>query len=439
MPVESRPTPEQMLARATQEESRSKRGRLKVFFGAAPGVGKTYAMLSAVQRLAREGIDVVIGLVETHGRAETEQMLLGLDILPRRTVEYRGRDGSATPVTLAEFDLDAALARKPEILVLDELAHTNAPGSRFERRWQDVQELLKAGIDVYSTLNVQHIESLNDVVAQITGVQVRETVPDSVVEEADEIELVDLPPDVLLDRLRAGRVYVPESIQHAIGSFFRKGNLTALRELALRRTAEWVDRQMLQFKEGKGIRTIWPATERILVAVSPSPASAKIVRAAKRMAAGLHADLIAAFVETPRTAKLPQADHDRVIQTLRLAESLGAQTTTLSAGNAAVELVNFARSRNVSKIVVGKTQHSPMAEAIFGSFVNSLVRLSGDIDIYVIRGDADNRGPEAFDSGLRWPKAHSGLWQYAGSVGLAALATLISFALFRRLDLANIA
>jgi two-component system sensor histidine kinase KdpD len=439
MPVESRPTPEQMLARATQEETRSRRGRLKIFFGAAPGVGKTYAMLAAVQRLAREGIDVVIGLVETHGRAETEQMLLGMDILPRRKVEYRGPDGKATPVILQEFDLDAALARKPEILVLDELAHTNAPGSRFEKRWQDVQELLKAGIDVYTTLNVQHIESLNDVVAQITGVQVRETVPDDVVGDADEIELVDLPPDVLLDRLRAGRVYVPDSIQHAIGSFFRKGNLTALRELALRRTAEWVDRQMLQFKEGKGIRAIWPTTERILVAVSPSPASAKIVRAAKRMAAGLHADLIAAFVETPRTAKLPQADHDRVIQTLRLAESLGAQTTTLSAPNAAVELVNFARSRNVSKIVVGKTQRSPLTEAIFGSFVNNLVRLSGDIDIYVIRGDTDSRAPETAESGFRWPKRHSGLWQYAGAVALVALATLLSLALFRRLDLANIA
>jgi two-component system sensor histidine kinase KdpD len=439
MSIEGRPTPEQMLARATQEETRSKRGRLKIFFGSAPGVGKTYAMLAAVQRLAREGIDVVIGLVETHGRAETEQMLLGLDILPRRSVEYRGQDGAATPVTLREFDLDAAILRKPEILVLDELAHTNAPGSRFEKRWQDVQELLKAGIDVYTTLNVQHIESLNDVVAQITGVQVRETVPDDVVGEADEIELVDLPPDVLLDRLRAGRVYVPDSIQHAIGSFFRKGNLTALRELALRRTAEWVDHQMLQFKEGKGIRAIWPTTERILVAVSPSPASAKIVRAAKRMAAGLHAELIAVFVETPRTAKLPQADHDRVIQTLRLAESLGAQTTTLSATNAAVELVNFARSRNVSKIVVGKTQRSVLAEAFLGSFVNNLVRLSGDIDIYVIRGDTDSRISDTVDLVARRKRPHSGVLKYLGAAALVALCTLVALALFRHLDLANIA
>jgi two-component system sensor histidine kinase KdpD len=428
-----------MLARAQREESRAKRGRLKIFFGAAPGVGKTYAMLSAVQRLAREGIDVVIGLVETHGRAETEQMLLGLDIMPRRTVEYRGRDGTATPVTLAEFDLDAALIRKPEILVIDELAHTNAPGSRFERRWQDVHELLKAGIDVYTTMNVQHIESLNDVVAQITGVQVRETVPDSVVEEADEIELVDLPPDVLLDRLRAGRVYVPESIQHATESFFRKGNLTALRELALRRTAEWVDRQMQRYKEGKGIRAIWPAAERILVAVSPSPASGKIVRAAKRMAAGLHADLIAAYVETPRMARLPASDRERVTQTLRLAESLGAQTTTLTADHAAAELIAFARSRNVSKIVVGKTGRSRLGEALFGSFVSNLIRLSGDIDVYVIRGDTDVRAERADEPRLSLPRRRSRPLQYALSLGLVGLCSALALVLFRRLDLANIA
>jgi two-component system, OmpR family, sensor histidine kinase KdpD len=441
MPEESRPTPEQMLARAEREEARSKRGRLKVFFGSAPGVGKTYAMLSAVQRLAREGIDIVIGLVETHGRAETEQLLLGLDILPRRTVEYRGPDGLATPVLLYEFDLDAAIARRPEILVLDELAHTNAPGSRFEKRWQDVQELLKAGIDVYTTLNVQHIESLNDVVAQITGVRVRETVPDSAVDEADEVELVDLPPDALLDRLRAGRVYVPESIQHAIGSFFRKGNLTALRELALRRTAQWVDRQMLQFKEGKGIRAIWPTAERILVAVSPSPASGKIVRAAKRMAAGLHAELIAVYVETPRTAGLHQADRDRVVQTLRLAESLGAQTTTLTGGNAADELVGFARSRNVSKIVVGKTGRSRIGEAIFGSFVSSLIRISGDIDVYVIRGDSDVRegsGTDGRSDAAVRPTTRSSPMKYAGALGLVALCTVLALALFRNLELANI-
>ncbi|MBS0188527.1 MAG: two-component system sensor histidine kinase KdbD, partial [Planctomycetes bacterium] len=259
---QGRPNPGDLLRAAQLEEALAARGKLKIFFGAAPGVGKTYAMLTAAQRLAREGVDIVVGLVETHGRAETEQQLLGLDLLPRREVQYKG-------TTLREFDLDAALARRPEVLLLDELAHTNAPGSPFEKRWQDVEELRKAGISVLTTLNVQHVESINDVVGQITGVNVRETVPDSVLESADEIELVDLPPEALIERLKAGKVYVPESISAAAGSFFRKGNLTALRELSLRRTAEWVDRQMRQYREGQSIRAIWPTAERILVAVSP--------------------------------------------------------------------------------------------------------------------------------------------------------------------------
>jgi two-component system sensor histidine kinase KdpD len=438
---ERRPDPAEVLAHAQREEAKSGRGRLKIFFGAAPGVGKTYAMLGAVHRLARDGIDLVVGLVETHGRTETEQMLLGLDILPRRKVEYRGPDGTSTPVTLTEFDLDAALARRPEIVVLDELAHTNAPGSRFEKRWQDVQELLKAGIGVYTTLNVQHIESLNDVVAQITSVRVRETVPDAVVDDADEIELVDLPPEVLIERLRSGRVYVPESIELARESFFRPGNLTALREIALRKTAEWVDRRMREYKQGQGIRAVWPAAERILVAVSPSPASAKIVRAAKRMAAGLHTDLLAVFVETPRTANLSPADRDRVVQTLRLAESLGAETSTISGVNAAAELIAFARNRNVSKIVVGKTGYSRWRETLRGSFVNNLIRLSGDIDVYVIRGDADTldapRTRPSLTRGADRPR--SSIAQYALSIGVVVGCTLLGHFVFGRLEPPNIA
>lgn len=417
-----------------REESRSSRGRFKIFFGAAPGVGKTYAMLSAVQRLAQDGVDAVIGLVETHGRAETERQLLGLDVLARRAVEYRG-------TTLHEFDLGAALARKPEILVLDELAHTNAPGSRFAKRWEDVRELLAAGIGVWTTLNVQHIESLNDVVAQITGVRVAETVPDAVFDEADEVELVDLPPEVLLERLHAGRVYVPEHIGTATESFFRRGNLTALRELALRRTAEWVDRQMQEYKRGKGIRAIWPAAERILVAVSPSPSSGKIVRAAKRMAAGLHADLLAVYVETGRSARMPQADRDRVTATLRLAESLGAETSTITGEHAAAELVGLARARNVSKIVVGKTGSARLREAVLGSFVHDLIRLSGDIDVYVIRGDSDgverDRGAAAGAGGAG--RRRSGLAGYAGAFGVVVVCTVLGLALLSRFDLANIA
>lgn len=442
---ERRPDPAEVLAHAQREEARRGRGRLKIFFGAAPGVGKTYAMLAAVQRLVRDGVDIVVGLVETHGRTETEQMLLGPDILPRRHVEYRGPDGTSSPVTLSEFDLDAALLRRPEIVVLDELAHTNAPGSKFEKRWQDVEELLKAGISVYTTLNVQHIESLNDVVAQITGVRVRETVPDSIVDEADEIELVDLPPEVLLERLKAGRVYVPESVEAARESFFRPGNLTALRELALRRTAEWVDRQMQEYKRGKGIRAIWPAAERIMVAVSPAPSSGKIVRAAKRMAAGLHADLLAVYVETPRTENLAVADRDRIGQTLRLAESLGAETMTISGENAAAELVSLARARNVSKIVVGKTGQSRFRETVLGSFVHNLLRLSGDIDVYVIRGDADRIG--AVNS--RWAgvgrrvtaagQRRSDPLHYFGALGTVIVCTLLGLLVLGRLELANIA
>ncbi|MGH7244594.1 MAG: DUF4118 domain-containing protein [Phycisphaerales bacterium] len=427
--MSGRANPNELLARVREEEARAGRGRLKIFFGAAPGVGKTFAMLNAAQRLAREGVDVVVGLVETHGRAETEQQLLGLDILPRRQVEYKG-------TTLAEFDLDAALARRPEILILDEFAHTNAPGSRFEKRWQDVEELLAAGISVYTSLNVQHIESLNDVISQITGVQVRETVPDSSIERADEIELIDLPPDVLLERLRAGKVYVPNSIAPAMDSFFRRGNLTALRELSLRRTAEWVDGQMRDYREGNSIRAIWPAAERILVAVSPSPASTKIVRAAKRMAAGLHAELLAAYVETPRTARLTARDQDRVTETLRLAESLGASTSTLSAENAAVELVAFARARNVSKIVVGKTWRPLWREALFGSFVGNLIRSSGDIDVYVIRGDAEveDKGDESFQPTPR----RSPPWAYIGAAALVGVASLIGRFLPASFDAANL-
>jgi two-component system sensor histidine kinase KdpD len=434
-----RPDPAELLTRAAREEAHRDRGRLKIFFGAAPGVGKTYAMLAAAQRLARDGADIVIGLVETHGRTETERMLLGLDILSRRQVEYRG-------TTLREFDLDAAIARKPEVLVLDELAHTNAPGARFEKRWQEIEELLKAGINVYTTLNVQHIESLSDVVSQITGVQVRETVPDSIIDEADEIELVDLPPEVLLERLKAGRVYVPESIQAATNSFFRQGNLIALRELALRCTAQWVDRQMREYKQGQGIRAIWPAAERILVAVSPSPASGKIVRAAKRMAAGLHADLLAVYVETPRTASLPRSDRDRVIQTLRLGESLGAETAMLSGSNAAVELIAFARERNVSKIVVGKTGRSRLREALLGSFVNNLTRLSGDIDVYVIRGDADatpsgNIASNTDAGGVRHlpERRRYAIARYLRALGVVLVFTLLGLLVFKRFDLANIA
>lgn len=438
--TEARPDPADLLARVQREESAAGRGKLKVFLGMAPGVGKTYAMLAAAQRLAREGVDVAAGVVETHGRTETEQLLLGLDVLPRRKVDYRGAGGAG--VVLEEFDLDAALSRRPDLLLVDELAHTNAPGGRFEKRWQDVQECLKAGLNVATTLNVQHIESLTDVVTQITGAAVRETVPDSVLDGADEVELVDLAPEVLLERLRAGRVYLPENAARAVDpsdGFFRKGNLTALRELALRRTAAWVDAQMRRYKSDRGIRAVWPAGERILVAVSPSPLSGKLVRAAKRMAAGLHADLLAAYVESPRTAQLPADQRERLTQTLRLAESLGAETATLTAPNAARELIAFARSRNVGRIVVGKTGRSRLRDALLGSFVGKLIRESGDIDIYVIRGDDAGESRAGAPAPRPARPLGGALLRHGAALGVVGAVTGLSALAFGRLDLANVA
>jgi two-component system sensor histidine kinase KdpD len=419
------------LQRLQADEARLKRGKLKVFLGASPGVGKTYAMLTAARKLFSDGIDVVIGVVETHKRAETAMLLLGMDLLPRREVEYHG-------TTIHEFDLDAALEKKPHILVVDELAHTNAPGSRFEKRWQDVQALLEAGIDVYTTLNVQHLESLNDVVSQITGITVRETVPDSVLEGADEVELIDLPPDSLLERLKQGRVYLPEAIEHAAANWFRKGNLTALREIALRRTAEWVDAQMQTYKREHNIAGIWPAGERILVYIDESPLSGRLVRAAKRLAVGLHADLIAVSVETPESLRLTHEERDQLVARMRLAESLDAETVTLSGRNVAEELVRYARSRNVSKIAIGKTPQPLWRELLFGSLVNDLIRASGDIEIYVIRGDQDDDpNPRA----AAVPRIHptSSVSAYWIAVAIVTGCTGIAWLMLKHFDLANLA
>jgi two-component system sensor histidine kinase KdpD len=380
MMEERRSDPEALLAWVKSEDERERRGKLKIFFGAAPGVGKTYAMLYAARKLAAEGVEVAVGLVETHGRVETEALLKGLDIIPRRRVEYRG-------TTLTELDIDAVLARRPALALIDELAHTNAPGSRHKKRWQDVFEILSAGIDVLSTLNVQHVESLNDVVAQITSVKVTETLPDSVLERADEIELVDLPPDELLRRLNEGKVYMQEVAERARHNFFRKGNLLALRELALRRTAERVDAQMQNYRTVTGVRDVWPATERILVCVGPNPYSIRLIRAAKRMAAGLRAEWIAANVSAPSKVKPSESDLRQLAEHMRLSENLGAETVTLSGHSASDEILNFARDRNVTKIIVGKPTHPRWKDKLFGSFLDEMVRGSGDIDVYVISGD----------------------------------------------------
>jgi two-component system sensor histidine kinase KdpD len=377
---EQRPDPDRLLQRVRKEEERKREGQLKIFFGAAPGVGKTYAMLEAARQKKREGVEIVIGLVETHGRRETEALLEGLEALPRRNVEYRG-------TFLKEFDLDAALLRKPAVMLVDELAHTNAPGSRHKKRWQDIYELLGAGISVYTTLNVQHLESLNDIVSQITGINVRETVPDLLLERADEIELVDLPPDDLIQRLREGKVYMPDQAAAAIENFFRKGNLIALRELSLRRTADRVDEQMQDYRQDKGIREIWPAGERILVCVGHNPRSIKLIHAARRLAAGLRAEWIAVHVEAPSKVRVSEQDLRHLADHMRLAESLGAETAVLSGQKMSEEVLTYARNRNVTRILVGKPTHARWKDKLFGSPLDEIVRGSGDIDVYVISGD----------------------------------------------------
>ncbi|QWR77302.1 sensor histidine kinase [Candidatus Magnetomonas plexicatena] len=377
---DERPSPDALLAQVKMEEARKSQGSLKIFFGAAPGVGKTYAMLEAARQKQSEGVEVVVAVVETHKRKETEKLLEGLEVLQRTRVEYRG-------AVLYELDIDQALKRHPSLILVDELAHTNAPESRHKKRWQDVFELLETGIDVYTTLNVQHLESLSDVVAQITGVTIRETVPDFVIERADEVALVDLPPDELLQRLKEGKVYMPELLEQARGNFFRKGNLLALRELALRRTAERVDEQIQDYRVVKGVKEVWPVSERILVSISANPRSIRLIRAAKRMAAGLRAEWIAVNVEAPSKVKPTKTDLAKLAAHIRLAEELGAETVTLSGQRASEEILRYAASRNVTKIIIGKPTHPRWKDTLFGSMLDEIVRGSGNIDVYVISGD----------------------------------------------------
>lgn len=376
---ERRPDPDELLARVREEEEAASRGHLTIFFGAAPGVGKTYAMLEAARLEREDGRDVAVGIVETHGRYDTGALLLGLELIPRRKVEHRG-------VHVEELDLDAAIARHPSLLLVDELAHTNAPGSRHAKRWQDVEEILAAGIDVFTTMNVQHLESLNDVVAQITHVVVKETVPDSVLEQSDDVRLIDLPIDELLDRMREGKVYVPERARIAAQSFFREGNLIALREIALRVTAQRVDAEMRRYRAEHGIDRTWPAADRVLVCVSASPASEHLVRGARRLARSTHSEWIAAWVEGPDALRMTARSRERLDANLALARSLGAETVSLSADNPADEIIRYARSRNVTRIVVGKPTHSALRDRLRPSFLDRLVRSSGDIDIQVMTG-----------------------------------------------------
>jgi two-component system sensor histidine kinase KdpD len=380
-PDNSRPDPDALLERVTAEAERERRAKLRIFFGFAPGVGKTYRMLQVARDLVRQQVDVVVGAVETHGRYDTGGLLLGLEILPRLKIEYRGKE-------LDEFDLDAALARKPAVLILDELAHTNVPGARHTKRWQDAMELLHAGIDVYTTLNVQHVESLNDVVTQITRVPVRETVPDSVLERADTVELVDISPEELLTRLREGKVYLPDQAARAASHFFQRGNLLALRELALRRTAERVEVDVLEYREQEGVRDTWLTTERILVCISPSPTSDRLLRAARRMAAGLRSPWTAAYVEPPGIAPPGENDQKRLEQYTRLAESLGATVVRLTGATVAGAILDYARKHNITRLLIGKPRPRRFRAGFRSSLLDQIVGGSGDIDVHVISGDA---------------------------------------------------
>src|SRR5690348_6923946 len=325
---EGRPSPEALLAAARQEG----RGRLKIFLGAAPGVGKTYEMLLSAQGRRRDGVDAVVGAVEPHGRRETEALLEGLEVIPRRQVEYKGH-------LLAELDLDGILRRRPQLVLVDELAHTNAPGSRHPKRYLDVEELIAAGIDVHTTLNIQHVDSLNDVIARITRIRVRETVPDSVLDQADDIEVVDLAPDDLIQRLHEGKVYVPQQAERAVRHYFQPGNLTALRELALRRTAQRVDDQLLSHMRAHAITGPWDAGDRVLVCLSEHPATVSLIRYARRIADRFHAPWTAIYVETARTQRLNDIERDRIAEHLRHAERLGASTITIPGRNIADEVV----------------------------------------------------------------------------------------------------
>ncbi|MGR7994853.1 DUF4118 domain-containing protein [Xanthobacter sp. ZOL 2024] len=371
----ARPSPDALLESAARES----RGRLKIFLGAAPGVGKTYEMLLSGRARRGDGADVVIGVVETHGRAETEALVEGFEIIPLRPVTYKGR-------LLAEMDLDAILARRPALVLVDELAHTNVDGSRHPKRYLDVEELLARGIDVYTTLNIQHVESLNDVVAQITRIRVRETVPDSILDRADDIEVIDLTPDDLIKRLNAGKVYLPTTARRAIANYFSPGNLTALRELALRRTAQRVDEQLVSHMQAHAISGPWAAGERVLVCVNEEARGRALVRYARRQADRLRAPWAALHVETSRDAALAEADKDRIAAHLRLAEQLGAEAVTLPGQDVAGDILRYAAANNFTHVVVGSPGQPRWRELLTGSVSHDLIRRAGDIAVHVISG-----------------------------------------------------
>ncbi len=424
---DQRPSPDALLAQVQQEEAQAKRGKLKIFFGACAGVGKTYGMLSAARQLREQGRDVVVGVAETHGRSETAALLEGLEMLPLRELAYRGS-------TLREFDLDAALQRRPEVILVDELAHSNAAGSRHLKRWQDVAELLDAGIDVYSTLNVQHLESLNDVVGGVTGIRVQETVPDRVFDHCEEVLLVDLPADDLLARLKRGQVYLPEQARHAAENFFRKGNLIALRELALRRTAERVDEQMQGVRRTIFQSPVWQTGDSLLACVGPEDTDGRVVRTAARLAVRRQAEWHCVYVETPRLERLPAARREAVLATLKLAEQLGAETAVLAARDAPAAVLDYARQHNLGRLVLGRGSHS--GRWSWQSFLRRLGQLASDVDILTVARQPAAAAPPPGMAPSRTPRSPPRHYAYAVAVCVAI--TLVAAPLPPYIDRANI-
>ncbi len=423
-----RPDPDKLLtAIKKEEENQEKRGKLKIFLGYVAGVGKTYAMLEAAHQRIQEGMDVVAAYVETHGRKDTEAMLKGLEVIPRSQINYHN-------VSIKEMDINAVLRRHPQLALVDELAHTNAHGCRHPKRYQDVMELLSAGIDVYTTVNIQHLESLKDVIHRITGVTVRETVPDSLVDEAYEIELIDLPTDELLNRLRDGKVYVPESAAQALEKFFRKGNLTALRELTMRKAADRVDDQMLDYMQAKDIRGPWAAGEHILVCISYHPMAERLIRAGRRLADDLNAEWSVIHVEIPQNIKNKEENHERLQQNLKLAEKLGASVYEVPASSVAEGILDFAHSHNITKILVGKAIQSRLNELFHGSDVDNIIRRSGSIDVYVVSEEVES--PQKITTARMIP--HHPWNRYLISAGLVVLATLIGSLLQGALEPTNL-
>ena len=429
---EARPDPDALLERVQREERSAARGRLKVFFGASAGVGKTYAMLAAARRLKEEGVDVVVGVVETHGRKETAGLLEGLEVLALREIAHKGR-------TLREFDIDRALARKPKAILVDELAHTNAPGSRHPKRWQDVDELLGAGIDVLTTLNVQHLESLNEVVGGITGIKVWETLPDTFFDSADEIVLVDTPADELLARLKAGKVYMPQQAEAAARNFFRKGNLMALRELALRRTAQVIEEEVQEYRADKAIGSVWKTQSRLLCAIGPHAGAEHVVRSAARLAGELNAEWYAVYVETPRLQRLAPPERERILKVVKLAADLGARTAILTGASVKDEIVGYARAQNIGTVVVGR---GPVRRWRFGATMSDAIAAADDrLDVLEIsRGTRESGAPlpPAAAPEAPSPKAGERRARYAFTLAACVATTGAAALLYPTFDLANI-